>query len=126
MTHHIVAYLISMAVGYWLLTLAEKEHGLTKTLGRIVAGIIIGVSLLGPICSVAGSMCRDSNGGACGYSQGCPTDKEGCGRHGMGWRGMMKHRGMMHGHEGMEGKGMMKDEGAMEDKSSNDKEKAKK
>jgi hypothetical protein len=49
-THKIVAYLISLAVGYWVLTLADKQKNLTKTVGQVIAWAIISLSILGPLC----------------------------------------------------------------------------
>jgi len=80
MGHPMVAYLLSMAVGYWVLTLADKQNGKIKTLGQVLAGIIIVVSLLGPICKAASALC--CHNGAAGYSQSCPFTG--------GWR----HEGM--------------------------------
>ena len=104
MTHPIVAYLISLAVGYWVLTLADKQNGLTKTLGHVFAWIIIVVSLLGPVCVAATAWCRHSHGGW-GYSDRCSWS-------GGGWnRGGMDGNGMMGGECPMDGKGgMMKDD----------------
>ena len=106
MAHHLVAFLITLAVGYWLLTLAEKQGGLTKTLGRIFAWIIIVVSLLGPVCVVTSAFCCHSYGGGWhhrGMSGCCMMDGRGgmkgdeCPMMGGKW-------GMKKGHEGM---GMM-------------------
>src|ERR1039458_7295366 len=114
--HCIVAFLISLAVGYWLLTLAEKENGLTKTLGRVIAGIIIVVSLLAPICLAARALCRHSHGAACGYSM----------RHhwnGGGWQGnkmcapgMMNHKDMLTGSDSGEDKRTTNENGKPDDK----------
>ena len=80
MGHPVVAYLISLAVGYWLLTLAEKQNGHTKTLGQVFAWIIIVVSLLGPVCMAASAWCRHCEGAPGSYSE----------RGGWGWH----HHGM--------------------------------
>jgi len=74
----VVGFMISLAAGYWLLTLAEKEGGLVKTLGRVLAGIIIVVSLLGPVFKLAGAFYRHSHGDGCGFAMG----RHG---HGGGW-----------------------------------------
>lgn len=104
MTHPIVAYLISLAVGYWVLTLADKQNGLTKTLGHVFAWIIIVVSLLGPVCLAATAWCRHSEGGRWGHSDRCSWS-------GGGWnRGGMNGNCMMNGECPMDGKGQMKDE----------------
>ena len=120
--HGIVAFLISLAVGFWLLTLAEKQNDYTKTLGKVFAWIIIAVSLLGPVCMASMALCRHSHGGGCGYSMW--ENGNGWHRHGMGASGMMNGQcpmdekdSMMKGHMGSGGKGMMDmDKGTTEDK----------
>ncbi len=119
MGHSIVGYLISLAVGYWLLTLAEKENGLVKTLGRVLAGIVIVVSLLGPICKVAMGVARHSMGG--GYAMGHhgwgrgSWGHEGMGQDGSCCMGMEKDgKGGMMGMGHMHGKDGMKDKPAEE------------
>ncbi|HTA77123.1 MAG TPA: hypothetical protein VK791_08195 [bacterium] len=69
MGHSVVAYLVSLAVGYWVLTLADKQEANTKTLGKVFAWIIIVVSLLGPVCKVAGALCCHENTASCGYAE---------------------------------------------------------
>ncbi len=112
MTHPIVAYLISLAVGYWVLTLADKQNGLTKTLGHVFAWIIIVVSLMGPVCLAATAWCRHSQGGRWGHSDRCSW--------GGGWnRGGMGGNCMMGGECPMDGKGKGiadKDSGKTSDK----------
>ena len=87
-THRIVAYLISLAVGYWVLTLAEKEKNTNKKIGKVVGWIIIVVSLIGPLC-ITGSRVF-CHGSSCSYMQSCPWG----GSHGM-WNcpDMMKGSG---------------------------------
>ncbi len=70
-TYRIVAYLIALAVGYWVLTVAEKEQNLNKKLGKVIGWIIIIVSLCGPLC-LAGShmICRSGSANCC-WMQGC-------------------------------------------------------
>jgi hypothetical protein len=104
-THRIVAYLISLAVGYWILTLAEKEKDHTKVIGRVIGWIIIVVSLCvslcGPLCLAASAWCRHSSA-CCSYSASyCPMDN-GC-KMGMGASSMGQ------GQCPMGGKEMMKD-----------------
>jgi hypothetical protein len=91
MTHHIAAYLLTLAVGYWVLTLAEKEKGLNKKIGKFVGWAILIVSLVGPLCLAASCLVCHSRGDACSTSSSCP------------WSG----HGMMNG-QGM-GQGMMED-----------------
>jgi hypothetical protein len=81
MTCKIVAYLFSLAVGYWVLTLADKEKNLNKKIGKWIGWIIIVVSICGMLCSAACCMsCRGKAG--CNMTQwGCPmgaTGKMGC------------------------------------------------
>lgn len=111
-THRIVAYLISLAVGYWVFTLAEKEKGFAKTLGKVVAWTILVVSLLGPLCLAGQAIVCHSGNASCSYAGNCPIG--GWGGHGFGRRGMM---GMncpeMSGDNKEEGSMMMKHHGMM-------------
>ena len=43
MAHQVVAFLISLAVGYWLLTLAEKQTALRRPLARCSPGSLLWV-----------------------------------------------------------------------------------
>jgi hypothetical protein len=105
MSHHIGAYLVSLAVGYWVLTLADKQNGFTKTLGKVVGWIILVVSLCGPLCMAGKAMCLRY----CPTSESCPWNEGG-----QGWGGKC-HMGMDHCMEsGKDGKGMMMD--GMKDK----------
>jgi hypothetical protein len=118
MAHSIVAFLISLAVGYWLLTLAEKQGGHTKTLGRVFAWIIIVGSLLGPVCIAAAAICRHCHGGRDGYSDRCSWNQGGWQGHGM------DGACMTNGQCPMDGKGtMMKGQTAPEDMGKMDKKK---
>jgi len=84
-THKIVAYLISLAVGYWVLTLADKQKNLTKTVGQVIAWAIISVSVLGPLCTAYCRMCSKN-------PSSCPwMDRSHCGDKGA----MMEGHGMM-------------------------------
>jgi hypothetical protein len=103
MGHPVVAYLVSLAVGYWLLTLAEKQNGHTKTLGQVFAWIIIVVSLLGPVCMAASAWCRHANDGACGYSERGGWGERGWRHHGMGTSSVDGQCPMMGGKDGMKG-----------------------
>ncbi|HVZ81864.1 MAG TPA: hypothetical protein VHE12_13840 [bacterium] len=106
LTHRIVAYLISLAVGYWILTLADKQSGFTKTLGKVVAWIILVVSLAGPLCLACQAVCCHSNPSTCHYSASCPWNGGMGGRMGMDRCVDPDARG---GEEGMEqGRPMMK------------------
>ena len=89
-THRVVAYLISLAVGYWVLTLADKQKNLVKTVGLVIGWAIIVISALGPLC-VAGSMYCRSNSMECHSSWYCPDEKGGM----KDCPGMMKGHGMM-------------------------------
>ncbi len=72
MEHKIVAYLISLAVGYWVLTLAGKEKGITQKIGKVIAWIIIVASLAGPLCMGACHLMCHSKMDACSTSAACP------------------------------------------------------
>jgi len=89
MTHGIVAYLISLAVGYWVLTLASREKGNNQKIGKVIAWVIIVASLCGPLCMVCSRMRCASHPEACSYSSNCP------------WTG---HHGVMDGKDMMEDK----------------------
>jgi hypothetical protein len=71
-THRIVAYLITLAVGYWVLTQAGKEKGMTQKIGKVIGWIIIAVSLAGPLCIGAGSLVCHAKGDDCAYNSSCP------------------------------------------------------
>lgn len=79
MTHQIVAYLISLAVGYWVLTLAGKEKGNNQKIGKVIGWIIIVASLFGPLCLAACHMKCVSNPAECSYMSHCPMEKGGTG-----------------------------------------------
>ena len=85
LTHRIVAYLIALAVGYWVMTLAEKEKDHVKTIGKVIAWIIIVISLVGPACMLTSAVCHHVCGTAC-CSDGSSAD--GC-HHSFGGPGMM-------------------------------------
>jgi hypothetical protein len=94
-THKIVAYLLTLALGYWVLTLADKQAGLTQKIGKVIGWIILIVSLSGPLC-ILGS-CLSGHCGMSGHccSMGMPGGpmnqggmKDGC-PMGMGEKGMM-------------------------------------
>ncbi|SRR5665213_1275716 len=111
LTHHIVAYLITLAVGYWILTKAENEKDFTKTIGKVIAWIIIVISLLGPVCAVTSAVCRNH------YSAACAS--EGAGG---GWRHHDKDGcSMMNGQCPMGGNQMMKDQDKTAGKEKTDK-----
>ena len=63
----IAPVLIAAAAGYWVLERAEHEKGRVRTIGRIVAAVILLVSATGVACKVYA------------YSRGwCPSGKLGC------------------------------------------------
>ena len=71
--HHIVAYLITLALGYWVLTLAGKEQKTSKTIGQLIGWAIIVVSLCGALCLGACKlMACHSMAGSCDTSAACP------------------------------------------------------
>ena len=82
-THHIVGYLISMAVGYWVITLAKKEDRFYKTMGLWVGTAIIIVSVFGVLCSGACKVMECRTASACHTTEaGCcttgSTGRDGC------------------------------------------------
>jgi hypothetical protein len=87
MTHHILGYMIGLALGYWVLTHADKQKGRTKTVGMVVAGIIMAVSIIGPLCMGLCHLKCPSGSSSCPYTMKCPMDKGGA--------GMMDGQGMM-------------------------------
>jgi hypothetical protein len=65
-THKIVAYLFTLALGYWVLTLADKQVGLTQKIGKVIGWIILIVSLCGPLCMLGSCL-----SGHCGSMDHC-------------------------------------------------------
>ncbi|HOW27286.1 MAG TPA: hypothetical protein PK876_02115 [Elusimicrobiota bacterium] len=54
----IALYLALLALGYWVLRHAEKEEQrLLKTVGRVVAGLILVISLFGVLCKTMTTIC---------------------------------------------------------------------
>ena len=68
----VAAYLISLAVGYWVMTLADKQSGFTQKIGKAIAWIIILVSLCGPLCIAASRFCCHGQMAACMSMRDCP------------------------------------------------------
>lgn len=93
-THRILAYLIGLALGYWVLTHAAKQKGFEKLVGKIIAWIIIVISLCGPLCIAGSALVCKGHGGGCCFSS-CPMDGHmmGGGCPDMG-KGMMDNKGM--------------------------------
>ncbi len=71
-THHIAVYLLTTAVGYWVLTLAEKEKNNNKKIGKIIGWVIIGVSLCGCLCLAGRAVLCHPRYGQCSSFQSCP------------------------------------------------------
>ena len=63
---HMAPLLLSAAAGYWVLERAEHERGRLKTVGRIVAWLVILLSF----ASVASHLCYAKR--AMGGKFGCP------------------------------------------------------
>ena len=120
-SHRIVAYLIGLAVGYWVLTLADKEKDFTKTVGKVIGWVIIVVSFFGPLCLAGSALICHSHSGSCNYSAQCPWNGGGHECQ-MGSSGMLNGQcpemgqGMMEGREKKNEKGMMKGKGMMDGK----------
>ena len=73
--------LVTMAIGYWVLTLSQKVERPLDKLGRFIGGFVLLVSFLGLLCSAICGICymRSCRTGAMG-AQGCsyPMKKMGC------------------------------------------------
>lgn len=82
-THRILAYLIGLALGYWVLTHAEREKGTLKRIGKVIGWIILVVSLIGPLCLAGSSIFCRTHGDECTYSTSCPWNGERMGGPGM-------------------------------------------
>ena len=70
MGHSISVPLISAAVGYWVLTAAEKEKNRIKKLGHWLGLLIIVVSLGSAACKIVCFAKACKMGG--GYGMACP------------------------------------------------------
>ena len=64
--HGVSSLLITSAVGYWVLTIAQKEKGQMKKTGQMLGIIIVLVSLVGVGCKIYA------------LATGCPTSKIAC------------------------------------------------
>ncbi len=81
MAHKIVAYLISMAVGYWVLTLAAREKNDLQKIGKAIGWIIIVVSFFGPLCAVGSALVCHLRSSSCSYSSGSSCAWQGGAMH---------------------------------------------
>ena len=77
LTHRILAYLVGLALGYWVLTLAGKEKGKNQTIGKVVGWIILVVSLMGGLCLGGSALYCGTHRDSCPYGMGCPMEKGG-------------------------------------------------
>jgi hypothetical protein len=68
-------YLVTLAVGYWVLTISQSQQRPLDILGRVVGVIILVVSLLGSICT----MTCGHRGGSCGMAWCGAPRPSGCG-----------------------------------------------
>jgi hypothetical protein len=100
LTHRIVAYLVGLAVGYWVLTLAEREKNFTRTVGKVIGWIIIVVSFFGPLCLTGSAIYCRTHADNCVYSPECPWNEKGWGGPMMGRDGQCPGHGpgVMNGH----------------------------
>ena len=64
--HGVSSFLITSAVGYWVLTIAQKERGQVKKTGQLLGIIIVLVSLVGVGCKIYA------------LATGCPPGKMTC------------------------------------------------
>lgn len=80
--------LIAVALGYWVLTLADNQTNLTKRIGQVVGWVVMLTALSGFLCISMSRMCKTKmcstkDGMAMGGMTGCPhMDK--MGGHGAG------------------------------------------
>jgi hypothetical protein len=72
MLHGIVGYLIGLAVGYWVLTHADKQKGFIKTVGQVAAWAIMVISLSGALCIGYCRVICPADPAKCGYMSGFP------------------------------------------------------
>jgi hypothetical protein len=70
MLHGIGGYLIGLAVGYWVLTHADKQKGRTKTVGQVVAWTIMVIALCGTLCVGYCRVLCPSDAAQCGFASG--------------------------------------------------------
>lgn len=91
-TYRILAYLIGLALGYWVLAHAEKEKAALKTIGRVIGWIIIVVSFIGPLCLAGSALVCHNHGMDCSYSSSCPWGGHMMGKDGQ-CMGMMGDKG---------------------------------
>ncbi|MBI3312525.1 MAG: hypothetical protein HYZ88_03260 [Candidatus Omnitrophica bacterium] len=93
MGHGVSALLVTAAVGYWVLTHAEKEkQGGVRKLGQYLGLLIIIVSVFGAACKIyyqingyppgrmgmMGKMACPMTGKAMGGAAACPAGHPGC------------------------------------------------
>jgi hypothetical protein len=78
MVYGLVGYLLALAVGYWVMTLAVKEKGRNQLVGKVIGWIIILVAAGGLLCKA--TLCVSSCGkGGSGWDHCGPGgSKAGC------------------------------------------------
>jgi hypothetical protein len=113
-TCKIVAYLFSLAVGYWVLTLADKEKNTNKTIGKWIGWIIIVVSVCGMLCAATFCMKCCAGGKRNMTMWGCPMGGPGM----MGAPGKMGEPGKMRRSDRMDDSNRTNDQGTAEEKES--------
>lgn len=79
---HIPFHLIALALGFWVLTLADNNPNPLRLVGRIVGWTILIVAAGGLICSATFGMCRMKMCPKPGMAAGCPMSM-GAGSHKM-------------------------------------------
>ena len=62
--------LLSAVGGYWVLERAESHKGSLRRIGRLLGGLIIGLSVLGLVCHAWGNCSWKSNSWSCPFSKG--------------------------------------------------------
>ena len=71
-----IAFMLTMALGYWVLTLAATQERPLFGLGRFVGGLILLASLIGLIASASYGFCKMKS--HCGAKQECAVKSGGC------------------------------------------------
>lgn len=77
-----IAFMLTMALGYWVLTLAAAQERPLFGLGRFVGGVILLASLIGLVAVAACGFCKMKSG--CGAGGACPVKMSGCPMSGAG------------------------------------------
>jgi len=88
-SHCILPYLVGLALGYWVLTHAEREKATLKSIGKVIGWVIIVASVICPLCRAGAALYCRSHSDSCSYSSSCPWNGHMMGKndHCMGMTG---------------------------------------